>query len=82
MTVPPAKLLAAAELAENIASEMAVAADALAKQGKIDAVRALLEEARRHTVEAIRLRAQAKALQRAGEARSEPPEQPGQKLSS
>ena len=82
MTVPPAKLLAAAELAENIASEMAVAADALAKQGKIDTVRALLEEARRHTVEAIRLRAQAKALQRAGEARSEPPEQTGQKLSS
>jgi hypothetical protein len=54
VTVPPAKLLAAAELAENIASEMAVAAAALAKQGMVEAVQALLEETRRHTVEAIR----------------------------
>ncbi|GEP05634.1 hypothetical protein [Methylobacterium oxalidis] len=70
----PAELIAAAEMAESIVSEMAAAADALTKKGKAAAVRALLEEARRHTAEAIRLRAQAAALQQRGDARSEDPE--------
>ena len=75
----PVELVAAAELAENIASELATAADTLAKQGQTKAVRALLEEARRHAVEAIRLRAQAAALRqtRSARARPEGPEQSG-----
>jgi len=65
----PDDLLSAAALAESIASEMTKAADTLAKQGKAAAVRALLAEARHHTVEAIRLRAQAAALRKASEAK-------------
>jgi hypothetical protein len=54
-----ADLLSAAALAENISCELAVAAEKLSQQGKTQAVRPLLEEARRHTLEALRLRSQA-----------------------
>jgi hypothetical protein len=73
-----AELLSAAALAENIACELAVAAEKLTKQGKTQAVRPLLEEARRHTIEALRLRSQAgRTLQRADEANLRQPKQLG-----
>ncbi|WP_336492143.1 hypothetical protein [Methylobacterium nigriterrae] len=75
MTPSSADLLSAAALAECIATELASAADALATKGKRQAVRVLLEEARRHTVEAIRLRAQARLLQEQGDTKSESPDQ-------
>jgi hypothetical protein len=52
--------LMTAHLAEEVASELAAAADHLGKKGKVVAARALLEEARRHNVQAIRSRAQAR----------------------
>ena len=59
MNEAAADLLEAAYLAETIASEFAAAADYLSKKGNAVVARALLKEARRHTVQAIRLRAQA-----------------------
>ena len=57
-------LLDTAYLAETIASELAVAADHLGKKGNAVAARALLKEARRHTIQALWLRAQAGAQRR------------------
>src|SRR3954452_16752809 len=51
-------LLDTAYLAETIASELAAAADHLSKKGNAVVAQALLKEARRHTVQAIRLRGQ------------------------
>ena len=58
MNEAAADFLEAAYLAETIASELAAAADYLSKKGNAVVARALLEEARRHTVQTIRLRAQ------------------------
>jgi hypothetical protein len=57
-------LLDTAYLAETIASELAAAADHLGKKGNAVAARALLKEARRHTIQALWLRAQAGAQRR------------------
>jgi len=51
MNEAAADLLEAAYLAEAIASELAAAADYLGKKGNAVVARALLEEARRHTVQ-------------------------------
>jgi hypothetical protein len=51
----------AAYLAETIASELATAAYHLGRKGNTIVARALLEEARRHTVQAVRLRAQVRS---------------------
>jgi hypothetical protein len=48
-----------AYLAETIASELATAADYLGKRGNAVVAQALLREARRHSIQAIQLRAQA-----------------------
>ena len=57
-------LLDTAYLAETIASELAAAADHLGKKGNAVAARALLKEARRHTIQALWLHAQAGAQRR------------------
>jgi hypothetical protein len=57
-------LLDTAYLAETIASELAAAAEHLGKKGNAVAARALLKEARRHTIQAVWLRAQAGAQRR------------------
>ena len=64
MNEAAADLLEAAYLAETIASELAAAADHLGKKGNALAARALLKEARRHTIQALWLRAQAGAQRR------------------
>jgi hypothetical protein len=53
-----------AYLAETIASELAAAADHLGNKGNAVAARALLKEARHHTIQAVWLRAQAGAQRR------------------
>jgi hypothetical protein len=58
MNKAAADFIEAACLAETIASELAAAADYLSKKGNAVVARALLKEARHHTVQAIRLRAQ------------------------
>ena len=59
MNKAAADFIEAACLAETIASELAAAADYLSKKGNAVVARAPLKEARRHTVQAIRLRTQA-----------------------
>jgi hypothetical protein len=54
-------LITAASLAEDIVSELVAVADTLGYRGNTVIAVALLKEARRHNVQAIRLRAQAGA---------------------
>ena len=53
--------IAAASIAEAVATDLASAADHLAQTGRTVVAQALLQQARRHRVQAIRLRALAGA---------------------
>jgi hypothetical protein len=53
--------IAAASIAEGVAKDLASAADHLDQMGRTVIAQALLEQARRHRVQAIRLRALAAA---------------------
>ncbi|AWN40754.1 hypothetical protein [Methylobacterium durans] len=57
----PANRIVAAPLAEAMADELAAAAHAHQQEGQLEATDELLDQVRRHRVQAIRLRAQAVA---------------------
>jgi hypothetical protein len=53
----PPNHITAASIAEGVATDLASAADHLAQMGRTVVSQALLEQARRHRMQAIRLRA-------------------------